>query len=471
MSRIKVSIIGAGSAIFSLRLVNDFCKTKELSGSLISLMDVDRARLDAVHSLAKRYAAELGVDIKFEKTTNVKQSIENADFVINTALVGGHEQQEIIREIGEKHGYYRGIDSQEFNMVSDYYTLTNYNQLSFFLDVAHIIEKMAPNAWLLQAANPVFEGTTLISRQTDIKVVGFCHGHYGINTIIKALKINPEDVDWQVAGFNHNIWLTRFRYRGKDAYPLIDKWIKTKSAEWKPKTPWDDQMSPAAVDMYNFYGRFPIGDTVRNGSWKYHYDLETKKKWFGEPWGGFDSQLGWAKYLDRLKRINEEISKLARNKSVSILTEARKFASQMLEIPIEEISEDFKSGEQHVPFIDALINNTSDRFVVNIPNKGHIIAGIPEDVVVEVPAIVDKDGIHPEKVDPQIPKRIMSMYLVPRMLRMEWALEAFLTGDKMVLQEILVRDPRTKSFEQANSVIEDILSLQFNHEMKKHYGG
>ena len=121
--------------------------------------------------------------------------------------------------------------------------------------------------------------------------------------------------------------------------------------------------------------------------------------------------------------------------------------------------------------MDALINNNKGRFVLNIPNKEQIISGIPEDVVVEVPAAVDKEGIHPEKIDPPIPERIMDMYLVPRRLRMEWALEAFTTGDKRILQEILVRDPRTRSFEQVEAVVDEILSLPFNREMKKHYEG
>ncbi|HEC92706.1 MAG TPA: alpha-glucosidase/alpha-galactosidase, partial [Candidatus Atribacteria bacterium] len=220
MSGIKLSIIGAGSAIFSLRLVGDFCKTKDLSGSLVSLMDIDEKRLNSVHNLATRYAAELGANLKFERTTDMKRSIKNADFVINTALVGGREQLDAIREVGEKYGYKRGIDRQEFNMVSDYYTLSNYNQLKYFLDVAHSMEEICPNAWLLQAANPVFEGTTLISRNSNIKVVGFCHGHYGVDALIRSLRLDIKQVDWQVAGFNHNIWLTRFLYKDKDAYPL-----------------------------------------------------------------------------------------------------------------------------------------------------------------------------------------------------------------------------------------------------------
>ena len=455
MSGIKLSIIGAGSAIFSLRLVGDFCKTKCLSGSSVSLMDIDEKRLNSVHNLAKRYAALLGANLKFEKTTDMKRSIEDADFVINTALIGGHGQLDASRKVGEKYGYARGIDSQEFNMVSDYHTLSNYNQLKYFLNVTHSMEEICPNAWLLQSANPVFEGTTLISRYSKIKVVGICHGHYGVEIVAKSLGLDMKKVDWQVAGFNHNIWLTRFLYKEKDAYQLIDQWIEEESRKWKPKDPFDDQLSPVAIDMYKFYRRMPIGDSIRNGSWKYHYNLKTKKKWYGEPWGGADSDLGWSWYQENyMKALTDRSFKLASDKSVNLL---------------QEFPTDVKSGEQHIQFIDALVNGNQERFVLNIPNKGPVIPGIPEDVVVEVPVMVDRKGIHPEEINPPIPKRIMNMYLAPRMLRMEWALEAFISGDKRILQEILLRDPRTKSFKQAEAVIEEILALPFNKEMKKHY--
>ncbi|RKX39732.1 MAG: alpha-glucosidase/alpha-galactosidase, partial [Thermotogae bacterium] len=88
---------------------------------------------------------------------------------------------------------------------------------------------------------------------------------------------------------------------------------------------------------------------------------------------------------------------------------------------------------------------------------------------VEVPAIVDKDGIHPEKITPPLPKRVVMYYLYPRMVRMEMALEAFLTGDIRILKEILHRDPRTKSDEQVEEVLKEILSLPENEEMRKHY--
>mgnify|MGYP000164963190 CR=1 FL=1 len=480
---VKITMVGAGSAVFSLRLISDICKTSKLSDSLVSLMDIDSEKLRVVHTLAKKIATRFGASVKFESTLDLGKAIKDSNFVINTALVGGHEYLEKVRKISEKHGYYRGIDAQEFNMVSDYYTLSNYNQLRFFLTVAETIQHFAPDAWLLQTANPVFEGTTLIHRNVPIKVVGICHGHYGVVEITEKLGLEPEKVSWQVAGFNHAIWLTKFEYNEEDAYPRIDRWIEERSHLWKPANPFNDQLSPIAIDMYRFYGRFPIGDTVRNGGWKYHRDLETKKRWFGEPWGGADSELGWKWYQEQLARVVNVMKRFANfveeNPSVDpfdekiydrILSEEdRKLAIHFSAEIGNMLTSSKLSGEQHIPFIDALIGGSKRRLVLNIPNDSKIIPGIPEDVIVEVPVIVDEKGIHPEKIDPPIPQRILKMYLWPRMARMEWALEAFTTGDRRILEEILLRDPRTRSHEQVKKVLEEIMNLPENIEMRKHY--
>ena len=477
----KITIIGAGSAVFSMRLVGDLCKEKSLKGSLVSLMDVDQRRLDLVHELARRYVEELGVDLRFEKTTELDEAIADANFVINTALVGGHQWMEEMRRVGEANGYYRGIDSQEFNMVADYNTISNYNQLKFFLDVAKMMEKLAPKAWLLQTANPVFEGTNLIARTTDVKVVGFCHGFHGVFEIIEALGLDPRKVDWQVAGFNHAIWLNRFLYEGEDGYRLIDEWIETHSHEWFPSNPFDVQFSPAAIDMYRFYGFFPVGDTVRNGTWKYNRDIETKKKWYGKPWGGADSELGWKWYEEQLTMVIKLLNLIAREKSFKLLAlESYEALFESLNLPEEALNQIKRevgfiinpgrsSGEQHVPFIKAVTGGGEKRLVLNVLNHGPVIADIPEDVVVEVPVTVDENGIHPEKIDPPLTRRITRFYLYPRMVRMEMALEAFLTGDRHVLEEMLERDPRTRSSEQVKKVLDEIMSLPFNEEMKKHY--
>ncbi|MCX7845140.1 MAG: alpha-glucosidase/alpha-galactosidase, partial [Dictyoglomaceae bacterium] len=116
----------------------------------------------------------------------------------------------------------------------------------------------------------------------------------------------------------------------------------------------------------------------------------------------------------------------------------------------------------------AIENNKKTRLILNILNNG-IISEIPKDILVEVPVWIDKEGIHPENISPDLTSRIKKFFLIPRIMRMEFALEAFITGDRKVLEEILIRDPRTKSYEQVKGVIEEILNLPFNKEMKEHY--
>lgn len=68
------------------------------------------------------------------------------------------------------------------------------------------VEKLAPNAWYMQVSNPVFESTNLALRESGLKVVGFCHGYLELFHLVRALGLDPKDIEEQVAGFNHCIF-------------------------------------------------------------------------------------------------------------------------------------------------------------------------------------------------------------------------------------------------------------------------
>ena len=103
--------------------------------------------------------------------------------------------------------------------------MPEYFNLQLMLDVARDMEKWCPEAWVLLAGNPVFDGTTLMTRETDIEVCGLCHGHYGYAGVARVLGLDPEAVTWQAPGLNHNIWLTDFICDNEDMYPRLDRWI------------------------------------------------------------------------------------------------------------------------------------------------------------------------------------------------------------------------------------------------------
>lgn len=362
-----------------------------------------------------------------------------------------------MRAIGEQHGYYRGIDSVEFNFVSDYYTILGYKQYRLALDIASDMEEVCPEAFLLQVANPIYEVTTLLRREKPrIKAIGFCDEYIGIYPLMMTLELNPADVDFQVAGFNHCIWLTRFHDRssGKDLYPVITDWIANKAQEFWRTTElglWQETLSPASADMYKIYGLYPIGDTTRSFTWKYHYDLETAKTWFGHL-GGTDSEIGLQL---RLQRFQAGVDKLFR------LTNDPK-ARLTNEVPPQKGHSEFSD------FIDSAELGEEKRLFLNIPNDGHLTQ-FPEDQAVELPVVVSKNGVmKPEKVNP-FPKRLVDFVLTPRMIHMEWGLDAFRSGSKEMLVEILIRDPRTKSEKQAREAIDAILAIPENSDMSKHY--
>ncbi len=452
---VQISIIGAGSVMFSGNFIRDLCVTESLWNSTIVLMDVNKERLNTVYKLAQRYKKETKANLKLKTATNRKQALKGGEFVISTVKVGGYEPMETERKIAERYGYYRGIGDR----VCDYYGgVGAYHQLKFFLDLAKDMEITCPDAWLIETANPVFEGTNLISRATKIKVVGVCHGHFGYQDIVKVLGLNSENVRVQMAGFNHCVWLTHFLYKGKNAYPLIDEWIEKKAEEyWQGEEylnspPWEsEQMSPGAVNIYNICGLFPIGDTVRSASpWWHHTDLKTKQKWYG-PTGGFDSEIGWEIYLNRREEVLKKMHELVENPSSSLTKE---FPPVL-------------SGEQHIPIIDAIANDKETTLQLNIPNRG-AISGIPDDVIVEIPVIVSGRGIQGVHVG-ELPKRLMLYVMTPRMQRMEQILQAFLEKDKQSLLLMLLEDPRTKSLEQANALLEELLAQPWNYEAANHY--
>lgn len=432
---IRLAVIGAGSAQFSLGMVRDLCLTESLRGSTVAFMDIDAERLEMVHALARRYAAELGADLRFEKTLDREAALREADFVVNTALAGGHPREEAERALGERHGYYRGTH------------LTSPDQFDLMLAVARDIERLCPDAWLIQSSNPVFEGCTLMARETGVKLVGLCHGPFGgYREMAKVMGFDLSQATFETIGFNHIVWMTRFRYQGQDAYPMLDAWIEHQSAAyWRTGTPGfsETQMSPAAIEMYRFYGLLPIGDASRalwSETWWPHVDLAAKQRSWG-PLGGFDSNEGWAKYLEMLNHNLQEMHDVAADPSRRV-TEV--FPPRM-------------SGEQIVPLMNALANDQTGHFTVNVVNRG-ALAGIPDDVVVEVPAVADGMGIRPLAVGP-LPQRIMLGAMWPAWAAMERRLAAFRTGDRRYLMQALLSDHRTRSWEQAEGVLDALQAL------------
>ncbi len=98
-SPVRIGVIGAGSATFTLGLVRDLCLTPNLKGSEVHFMDIDAERLDAVTRMARRYTDEVGARLRFEQTTERAEALRGCDFVIDTVMVQSHHHQAGMREL------------------------------------------------------------------------------------------------------------------------------------------------------------------------------------------------------------------------------------------------------------------------------------------------------------------------------------------------------------------------------------
>jgi alpha-galactosidase len=447
---VKITVIGAGSVVFSLGLVKDLCLTRSLHGSHVCFMDIDVERLDIVSRLAERYAEDLGADLEFSQTQDRTAALEGADFVINTATITHEEHfMKRRRELTAEHGYFYGRTG-----------MPEYHNLQLMLDVARDMEMICPQAWILLAGNPVFEGTTLMGRETGLKVCGLCHGHYGYREVARTIGLDPDSVTWQAPGLNHNIWLTHFHHDGQDAYPLLNRWMREESAAFwatcQEKGSVPTQMSPAAIHQYLMYGLMPIGDTPRRGGWWYHSDLETRSSWYGGS-GGNDTPEGRDRVLAGKERKLQQMQEAAFDGTVR---------------PVDLFG-DKPTSEQHVPIIDGLVNDHEGQFQVNVLNRG-CLADVPDDVAVEVPAVVNRKGIQPLRVEP-LPRKVLLECIYPDWLQMEQTLEALLSGDRSMMLFGVLGSHQTRSYDQALGVMEALLRMEPNEpmrhiqEIKAHY--
>ncbi|MEM2500971.1 MAG: alpha-glucosidase/alpha-galactosidase, partial [Candidatus Bathyarchaeia archaeon] len=336
--------------------------------------------------------------------------------------------------------------------------------------------------------------------ETKVNVAGICHGFLGYRAALEVLAmrlakeklgknvtphyaakrtreskeamnlIDFSEVEVDMAGLNHVIWLTKFKYKGEDGYKYLDDWIREDAEEywavWREHTtnPWDLDLCPAAIDMYKTYGYLPIGDSVRGGTWKYHWDLKTKQYWYG-PYGGPDSEIGCAIRIMQVRRNIEEMSRVAFDFSKPVSHSIPPSPSgEVIATLIDSIYNDVEATSYDISFYGIKIKAP---IYVNIINKG-TISNLPENISIETQVTVNGRGIHPV-LKGAIPDKLYKYVMLHRIMRAEWAIEANLKGGRETLIHWLITDVRTKSMQQINDAIDAILKLPGNEEMAKHF--
>jgi len=311
--------------------------------------------------------------------------------------------------------------------------------------------RICPEAWYILVANPVMAGVTYLTRKyPQAKVVGLCHGSGCVFGLARLIGLDCSKLYFEIPGVNHFIWLNKFECDGQDAFPILHEWME-KNLDKHLEEVWNSSTEgPKAFDLYKKYGVFPIGDTCNTGGgswgWWYHADDETEAKWKEDPYGWYDWFFGWGE--DNLDKMN----KVANDPNASVL----------------ELIEPHMSGEPMIPLIEALECGVERELIVNIPNKGMMVAGAPEDFAVEVTATISKGKIDGHKMI-DLPKPVQALMLRDMIGPVEMELAAFESARYDHLLTLILMDPWTKSEEQARALIDEIMAIPHFSDMKEYY--
>ena len=210
----KIATIGAGSVVFTHRLLQDVVSTPALSDAEIWLMDLDLGRLELMGAFVRRLVAETGVSARIETTTDRQRALDEADYVITTIRVG--DDADVDYAIPLKHG----VNQSVADTVGPGGVFKALRTVPVLLDICRDIESLCPDAWLLQYTNPMAISCWAIAEASDVKAVGLCHSVQGTTRqLADYIGAERDTVTALVAGINHMSWFLRFEKDGRDAYP------------------------------------------------------------------------------------------------------------------------------------------------------------------------------------------------------------------------------------------------------------
>jgi alpha-galactosidase len=394
-----------------------------------------------MQAVGTRLSAEMGADLAFTKTLDREEALDGADFVLNCALVGGWRGRGYMREIAAKFG--------EAGARLSSGVLRSFKQFDLFAGVARDVNRLCPDAWYIQSANPMTSGITLVNRVAPIRAVGLCHGIHGVDEVCRTIGLDPAEIDMQAYGLNHLIWMAKFHLNGVDMYPYLDEWIEKEApAFWKSDRCWPSHtVSPKAVKMYKLLGLYPIGDTCTpgGGNWPdwFRKTPELAREWNEDTGAWIERHI--QNMEDRIGQFEKALADSA--------------------TPLTDSLGSKPTEETNVTIIDALANDRSGIFQVNVLNEG-AIPGIRDDMAVELPAFVSAAGIQKLQMAP-LPEPIM-YFIRQRVHRTMNEVETYLSRsrDRLLLSILGESDV---GYDVAEAYMEAVLAHPGNEDMAAHF--
>ena len=420
----RIVIIGAGSRSFGRGMVVDLLSREELSGRGLSmwLVDLNAEALEEMKGFAELVAAKLGSDISIHAATDRTEALLGAAYVLVAVEVRRMELWEQDFRVPLSHGF-RNVLGENGGPGALFHALRT---LDLVVPICRDVEKLAPDAWLLNYTNPEGRVLDAILHLTKVKAAGLCHGVFSvIGFISKYLDRPTESIEVTSAGLNHFYFVQK----------VIDKET-------------GDDLLPGLLERV-----------------KADPELE------GTLWRKFIDIFGWLTYKSD-DHIGEYVSYGAEFRGVkwpygleshSVSRPKRKGFDPAEYVAKGQIADDDwvlkPSAEIGAPIISDMETGESHRYdAVNVLNSGPYIPNLPQTAVIEIPATCDSGGLHPVTVDPipEGPAALMRTQLsIQRLLT-----EAYRTRDRSLLLQALCIDPVVNSVTEAEKLLDEMLELQ-----------
>lgn len=447
----KIVVVGAGSASFGLGTLATLVRSRALRGCTLGLVDINGEGLETMAALAGRMNREWDAQMTLAHSTERADLLPGADFVILSIEVGPREQLwrqdwEIPLRHGLRQPYGENGGPGGFAHAA--------RNIPVVLGLTRDMERLCPDAWLINYTNPVPRICQAATRYSRIKTVGLCHQLHMAYLIAFAVLADrwgiqvPPDLDthpdpmaidakyqWinlahakldvKAVGLNHFIWIVDVRDKatGQDLYPLFRQQYRTFRPDFEPLT----------RKMFEVFGLCPgPGDSHLCEYLPWLHDPQT------QPWQKYNLRLyDWAASEEkRQQRARLAATLAAGGQSLDALRRAR--------------------SEGAAELIEAIAGNTNAYLPsVNIPNQGYI-PNLPDGVIVEVPAVADGAGVHGLGLHP-LPEPIAEL------CRREAALaglvvDAAATGSRELALRALLLDPMIGDFDRAEAILNDYLA-------------
>ncbi len=424
----KISFIGAGSTVFAKNLIGDILSYPEMANATISLHDIDETRLRTTEIVAHKIAQALGVSPVIEATTDRRRALEGSDYALGMFQIGGYKPGTVTDfEIPKKYGLRQTIaDTLGIGGI-----MRGLRTIPVMLDMCWDMEEVCPDVTFLNYVNPMAMNTWAVYEATPIKVVGLCHSVQGTAVqLAKDINVPIEEINYISAGINHMAFYLRFERQGpngvEDLYPLIRQVVTE--------------------------GRIPDWNRVR-------YEMLARLGYFvTESIEHFAEYVPWFIKRDRpdlIKQYNIPLDEyIDRCENQIAAWEQMRAILESEDVPLHVE----RSPEYGATIIHSLETGNPSVIYGNVSNDG-LIDNLPDGCCVEVPCLVDKNGIQPTQIG-QLPLQLAAL-MQTNINVQALTVEAALTGDREHIYHAAMLDPHTAAeldLAQIWALVDDLIA-------------